>query len=171
MARKQDQKQIKFSDWSNNKRIYYELSNFPVFTVDSEKEGLLRIWDGFREGWVIKNDFILIADAPEFFSDIYKADPNQTWALYRRAVAWDKKGELDNAIMDYTTYLGKNPKDTRAYLNRGHAWFCKKEYDKALSDFNEAIRLDPNEAIAYGNRGNVWRGKKEYDKASPIILK
>ena len=62
---------------------------------------------------------------------------------YNRGLAWDKKGEYDKAIADYTEAIQLDPKLAPAFNNRGLAWDEKGEHDKAIADYNEANRLDP----------------------------
>ena len=64
-------------------------------------------------------------------------------AYYNRGIAWQAKGQLDEAIADYSEAIRLNPKFVRAYYNRGIAWNAKGESDKAIADYNEAIRLNP----------------------------
>ena len=54
-------------------------------------KGWLRLFHGHREGWVEKADFILALDAPGYFNDRVKHNPNDTWALYMRAIGWLEK--------------------------------------------------------------------------------
>jgi tetratricopeptide (TPR) repeat protein len=157
--------EVKFGDRVGDEQIYFELKG-AVHTVLKEKEGWLRIRgeDG-KEGWADKDDFILLRDAPAYYTDLIRKNEKYAWAWNQRGIAWMKKGELDNAIKDYTEAIRLDPKDAAAYNNRGVAWRAKKEYDKAIADYNEAIRLDPKDAAAYSNRGTAWGVKKEYDKA------
>ena len=59
-----------------------------------------------------------------------------------------EKGELDQAIADFTEAIRLDPRNSDAYVNRGAAWMSKHELDKALIDLNEVIRLDPHDSSA-----------------------
>jgi tetratricopeptide (TPR) repeat protein len=159
------QHEVKFGDRVGDKQIYFELKG-AIFPVLEELEGSLRIRgnDG-KEGWVDKADFVLLRDAPAFFTNLIRKDEKGAWAWNQRGIAWRNKGELDNAIKDYTESIRLDPKASIAFYNRGNAWSDRKEYDKALQDYTEAIRLDPRENAAFNNRGNAWQNQKEYDKA------
>jgi len=82
-----------------------------------------------------------------------------------RGNTWEREGEHDKAIADYTTAIHLNPELPTAFTNRGLAWCEKEEYEKAIADCSEAIRLDPHVAGVYGNRGLVQIYKGEVDRA------
>jgi len=56
---------------------------------------------------------------------------NITAAYYNRGGAYEKKGEVDHAIADYTKAIALDPKYAFAYVNRGHAYGRKGEVDRA----------------------------------------
>ena len=86
-------------------------------------------------------------------------------AYYNRGVAWQKKGDYDRAITDYTKAIELNPNLAMAYVNRGSAYLGKSLYDQVISDCNKAIEINPKFAGAYVNRGHAYLGKGLYDQA------
>jgi tetratricopeptide (TPR) repeat protein len=64
---------------------------------------------------------------------------------------YDRKGEYDKAIADYTKYIQLRPNDDSAYNNRGVAYKNKGDYDKAIADYEAALRIDPNHTNAKNN--------------------
>jgi len=64
-----------------------------------------------------------------------------------RGVAYDKKGQYDQAISDFTKALEINPRHDKAYNNRGIAYFHEREYEKSWKDVEKAqylgFRIDP----------------------------
>ena len=58
-----------------------------------------------------------------------------------RGGAYEKKGQYDQAISDYTMALMINHKYDDAYYNRGWAYYFKKEYDKSWEDVKKAQEL------------------------------
>jgi tetratricopeptide (TPR) repeat protein len=108
---------------------------------------------------------MLTQQALEYYSGEIRRNPNSGLWRSRRALAWQAKSELDNAIKDYTAALRLEPNRRATYNNRGTAWTDKGEYDRAMADFNEAIRLDPKYQLPYLNRGLVWLLKGQYDQA------
>jgi len=91
--------------------------------------------------------------------------PDRGRAYNSRGNLWQRKGEYDRAIADYTAAISINPKYSRAYIGRGVAYVEKHDYDRALADYNTAIQLDPKDPVAYNNRGVAWKNKGEYDLA------
>jgi tetratricopeptide (TPR) repeat protein len=158
-------KDIQFGDMIDGKQVYFKFSGRLPIAVRDDRDGWLRIHDGYREGWVDKTDFVLEKEAPGYFHRRVQADPNDWWALHMRGEGWLGKGEFDNAIKDFNECIRLDPNSSSVYNSRGVAWRDKKDYDKAIADYNEAIRLDPNGPMAYCNRGSAWRDKKDYDKA------
>jgi tetratricopeptide (TPR) repeat protein len=158
-------KDIKFGDVVDGKEVFFSFSGTWPIKVRDEREGWLRIYDGHREGWVDKADFVLEGDAPAFFQKRVQANPKDSWALHMRGAGWLRNGESDSAIQDFNECIRLNPKDSEAFNSRGVAWSDKMEYDKAIGDYDQAIRLDPKYVAALNNRGNAWSKKKDYDKA------
>lgn len=158
-------KEIKFGDVIQDKQVYFPLSGTLELKVRGEREGWLRIHDGQRDGWLEKIDFILVRDAPDYFTRRIQVNPMDHFALYMRGVAWLKKGDADKAIKDFDEYIRLNPTDSAAFTSRGLAWQDKKEFDKAIRDYTETIRLDPKNADTLNNRGVAWNAKKDFEKA------
>jgi tetratricopeptide (TPR) repeat protein len=158
-------KDIKFGDVMAGKEIYFPFSgNLPI-KVREDREGWLRIFDGYREGWVDKGDFVLVRDAPAYFYRRVQANPWDTFALYMGGEGWLQQDAPNFAINYFNAYLQINPTDARAFNSRGLAWVYKRDYTQALRDFDEAITLDNTYALAFNNRGLVWRIKKDYAQA------
>jgi Caspase domain/TPR repeat/Tetratricopeptide repeat len=78
--------------------------------------------------------------------------------------AYDKIGDHERAIADYSEAIRLNPRYDSAYRNRGKAYHAKHEYDLAIADFDKAISLKP-EALAYTNRGLAYAAKGDRERA------
>ena len=52
-----------------------------------------------------------------------------------------KKGNLIQAISDFSKVIDIDPNFVRAYFSRGVAYFQTKEYDKAWADVHKAESL------------------------------
>ncbi|HEV3449117.1 MAG TPA: tetratricopeptide repeat-containing serine protease family protein, partial [Gemmataceae bacterium] len=158
-------KDIKFWDRVDGKEVQLSLSGIMPYAVRDERKTLLRIHDGYREGWVDKADFVLGRDAVAHFQRLVQADPSNPWPLFMRGIAWLHTDEVDNAIKDFTEGIRLDPTAAGFFMARGNAWRRKKEFDKAIKDYDEAIRLDFNLASPFINRATVWLAKQEFDKA------
>lgn len=86
------------------------------------------------------------------------------YAYNNRGVSYYQKGELDKAIVDFSTIIEMNPTFDSGYYNRALAYKQASNYDKALADFSKAISLDPD-ARVYDARGGVYRDKGDLDFA------
>jgi tetratricopeptide (TPR) repeat protein len=135
-----------------------------AFTVRKDSQGWLLIWDTDRDGWIKKSEAVLIEDAPAYFTSRLRTEPQSDDLYNRRARAWQDKGELDNAIKDYSEAIHLAPL-AAYYSNRGYVYFKKKSYDKAIRDFNESVRLDPDEPLTYIDRGRAYNANNDYDRA------
>jgi Tfp pilus assembly protein PilF len=58
-----------------------------------------------------------------------------------RAIAYEEKGQFDQAVDDFTKALEIDPKNAGAYYYRGSAYYYKKEYDKSWKDIKKAQDL------------------------------
>jgi tetratricopeptide (TPR) repeat protein len=90
----------------------------------------------------------------------------KVFSLYNnRGLAKVRKGNLDDAIADFTSALNQNPKFVEALKNRGIARHMQGDYDAAIADFNRALLLDPKSPDLYNMRGLALFNKEEYDRA------
>ena len=84
-------------------------------------------------------------------------------------VAYEKKGELDQAIAQYRLAAKKLP---LAYLHMGNAYFQKDEWAEAERYYKKAIEKDPKNADAYNNLAWLYYVKHEnLDLAESLALK
>ena len=86
-------------------------------------------------------------------------------------IAYEIRGQYDQAIADFTNALEINPKYVDAYINRGIAHANKGEYDQAISDYTKALEIDPKGKDVYYNRGVAYYFKRTYDKSLENIEK
>ncbi|RJQ38808.1 MAG: tetratricopeptide repeat protein [Nitrospiraceae bacterium] len=84
-------------------------------------------------------------------------------------VAYEKKGEVDNALKEYRLASKKLP---LAYLYIGNIYFQKKDYDEAESAYKKAIDKDSQNADAHNNLAWLYYTKKEnLNEAESLALK
>jgi tetratricopeptide (TPR) repeat protein len=82
-----------------------------------------------------------------------------------RGLAYEEKGQCDEAISNYTKALEINPRDAEAYYNRGIVYNRKSQYDEAISDFSKALKINPRYGDAYHGRGGIYTKRGQYDEA------
>ena len=78
---------------------------------------------------------------------------------------YDKEGEYQLAIDNYTKAIRIDPDYAIAYLFRGNAYHALGNYEDAISDYTMSIRIDPNYADAYYKRGIANYSKENYKDA------
>ena len=79
-------------------------------------------------------------------------------------MAYNLKGQPDEAIFDFNKALEINPNIAEAYSGRGATYVQKGQLDQAISDLNKALEINPKIAEAYVNRGLVYMDKGQHDQ-------
>lgn len=69
-------------------------------------------------------------------------DPCYSGAYYIRGLAYEKCGQIDKSIEDYTTVLEIDPTHVNAAFARGACENKNGNYMKAIEDYNYALQLD-----------------------------
>ncbi len=133
--------------------------------VREDSQGWLRIFDINREGWIRKSDAVLSQDAPRYFNSQIRANLQSAVDWNHRGVSLKERGDLENAIKDYTEAIRLDPKYAAAYNNRATAYRNMQEYPSAIADYSESIRLNPRQVVAYFNRAIAFRNTKDYGRA------
>lgn len=95
------------------------------------------------------------------FSEAIRAEPGPdsapTYAY--RAIAYERKGNLEAALVDFESALRLNQKIGWIYLERGALYERQRHLPQALADYSEAIRLEP------GNKAFLRARAKAYQAA------
>ncbi|MBD3246745.1 MAG: tetratricopeptide repeat protein [Candidatus Omnitrophica bacterium] len=81
------------------------------------------------------------------------------------------RGELDEAIEEYTRALELNSSLGDGYYNRGNAYYKNDQYHLAVKDFTRAVELNPRDASAYYNRAVAYYSLGNYAQAREDIGK
>ena len=76
-----------------------------------------------------------------------------------------RKGEYQQAIVQYDKAIEVKPDFAEAYNNRGYAKYAKYDGSDALADMNRAIELRPDFPHAYNTRGCVHMARGETELA------
>jgi tetratricopeptide (TPR) repeat protein len=85
--------------------------------------------------------------------------------------AFFERGDLDQAITEFTKAIALNPKLAVAYEKRGAALSMKGRYAEALADsdraldLNKALELDKDLYFVYASRGFVFYKQSKLDQA------
>jgi protein O-mannosyl-transferase len=90
------------------------------------------------------------------FDAILAKDSRRSPMVYfHRGVAFEKAGQVEKAIDDYTKAISLFPSYYEAFFSRGTAYDRMGRLDRAIEDYSVAISLKPASYEAYTNRGLV----------------
>jgi tetratricopeptide (TPR) repeat protein len=112
-----------------------------------------------------KNCLITIKDVNE------QKIKKETAINFFKAVSFNNKGQLDQAISYFTKAIKINPDYVEAYFNRGNVYDSKGQYDQAIKDFNKILEINPNYVKAYQDLGIAHTEKGQYDQAISYFTK
>ena len=97
------------------------------------------------------------------------SDPLSAEEHLQLGIAYEKKGELDNAIREYEAAEKKTP---RANYYLGNAYFQKREFGKAEFYYKKAINKEASNADAYNNLAWLYYvQRKNLAEAEGLALK
>jgi tetratricopeptide (TPR) repeat protein len=147
------------------RQVYVAQLTDMVYTVLREQDAWLYVRHRGAEGWLAKEQAVLLDDAIDYFTQSIRANNQDAFALAHRGRAWKEEGELEKALSDLNEAIRLNPYTASWYSNRGMVYGALREYDNAIRDYDEAVRLDPADALTYNHRGIAYKGKKQYDQA------
>ena len=85
---------------------------------------------------------------------------------YRKGVEYDRAGQHERAVREFTKAIAWDPDQPAPLHGRGLAYIDLGEYESAINDFDEAIRLDPDYYLAYYTRGTLYASElQDYQRA------
>ena len=95
-----------------------------------------------------------------------RSNSEKAQAYFQLGVAFDMKGDLDNALQNYTHAINLSPTLPEAFANRGVVRQQQKELNEAILDFQTALNLfKKDDFITLVNLGNAWDDNRQYEKA------
>ena len=82
------------------------------------------------------------------------------WYL-RGGAYFDKRGDYDQAIADFSRAIELNPDNAEYWHDRGAAYFRKGDYDRAIADYARACQLAPGNSQYRDNlrKAERWNGQ------------
>jgi tetratricopeptide (TPR) repeat protein len=113
-------------------------------------------WLYVTGGRVRKTDVVALEKAADYYEELLRKNPQNSWALCQRGILVGNDGELDSARADFEQAIASDPKNAEAHAMRGVLHATNEDYDAAIKDFTEAIRIRPDYADAYHQRGYCY---------------
>ncbi|MFZ5733803.1 MAG: caspase family protein [Pseudomonadota bacterium] len=86
-------------------------------------------------------------------------------ALSRRAAAYMKQGDLEDALKDADAVIRAAPSSDAAFELRAHIWLRKNDLERARRDADDAVRLGPKAITSYNTRGFILHLSGHFDQA------
>jgi serine/threonine protein kinase/lipoprotein NlpI len=87
------------------------------------------------------------------YAALLRLRPGHFWGYFEWAVCQVRLGNIQDALVGFTTCAYLKPDVPWPYYNRGTVHLQLKQYDQAFEDFDLALERDPSYAEAYVNRG------------------
>lgn len=92
-------------------------------------------------------------------------------ALLNRGVAYKNTGNLEMAVVDYSSALELSPNDALLHSNRGNAYRELGRPQDAMSDINRSIELNPENPAAFYVRGLLFETMGDEENARRDFLR
>jgi tetratricopeptide (TPR) repeat protein len=99
------------------------------------------------------------------WGEVVRRHPAWADGYLGRGTLWACRGDLDQALLDYTTAVRVDAGDALAVLYLAQARYFKQDYEQTIRDCTEAVRLDPQLCLAYSFRGMAHHAQGRYDEA------
>jgi eukaryotic-like serine/threonine-protein kinase len=102
------------------------------------------------------------------YAAVLRHHPDHFWGYLNWAVAKTQLGDLEDALIGFTTCIRLRPDFPWPYNNRGTVHLRLKQYDQAIRDYSTALEHSPeyvearaNRALAYVEQGNLDQALKD----------
>jgi len=112
----------------------------------------------WQRTWVYKSEEIL-------WIDTVAKNPDCWLGHYNVGNAFVRKGQEDDAILQYRKALEINPNYAEAHGNLGNSLIKRGHLDDAIAQYQKAVEINPNLAQAHANLGNALFQKRQVGAA------
>ena len=91
--------------------------------------------------------------------------------LWIRAIVADWRGEREQGIENYKTYLAQYPDDSLGWFRLGYTCLITGKHASAVEAFDRVLKLDPRESAAFINIASAYNGMDKRKDGSPTMKK
>ena len=85
---------------------------------------------------------------------------------FQRALGFERLGQIDKAIEDYSRCISMDNKCAPAYFNRGGLLNTQGKLDQAIADISKAVAIQPANKTYLTNRSLLYRRKGLFEEAT-----
>mmetsp|Transcript_2982 Transcript_2982/g.4523 ORF Transcript_2982/g.4523 Transcript_2982/m.4523 type:complete len:594 (-) Transcript_2982:264-2045(-) len=89
---------------------------------------------------------------------------------FQRALGYERLGQVDRAIEDYTRCIAIDNECAAAYFNRGGLLYAQGKLESAIADLDKAIEIEPSKQIYHTNRAYMHRRRGNFGEATSDTL-
>ena len=148
-------------------RLYLPMAGFSLFLVttaysllrDRKKTALVILGASAVYGFLAYQRNFVWKDEMSLWNDVVKKSPKKPRGYNGRGSIYQKQGDLDRAVADYTKAMELEPRYGHVYANRCSAYAEKELWDRALEDCQTAVRLDPSLTEAFNTLGAIYTNR------------
>jgi tetratricopeptide (TPR) repeat protein len=110
--------------------------------------------------------------ALESFNDALKVDPNDSFALDKKASILSAQRKFDEAVTCYDKILERNPKNTDALVGKAMNMTADySSYNEGMVCLDRAISIDPSHVGAWQEKGALLEKMGKYAEADQCFQK
>jgi tetratricopeptide (TPR) repeat protein/predicted Ser/Thr protein kinase len=99
------------------------------------------------------------------YAALLEQRPEHFWGYLNWAAAKMQLGDLQDALIGFTTCIRLRPDFPWPYNNRGTVHLRLRQYAQALRDYDAALERSPEYALARSNRALAYLGQGKVDQA------
>jgi len=100
------------------------------------------------------------------YDEALQLNPQDSYALYNRALILDSRGSDFNALSDYNASLKVRPDNFDGFINRGMLFLRNGRPVEAGNDFSKAHELKPSDTSVLAYRGLSYALQKDRSRAA-----
>ena len=104
-------------------------------------------------------------DPVTLWSDTVNKSPYKARPLYNLGIAYESRGENENAAAYYTYAVLARPDYYEASARLGYVYFKMNQFARAEREYQRTLSLNPDYAYVYNYMGELYAHRGDYTKA------